>query len=372
MRLSHTLISSLMLSAAVSLSAATASAEEAFNLDALIEAAKKEAPITVYNSSGKIVAQAKSFTEKYGIQATGIKANAPTTLEIVIREAQANNIKADAMILLDAPAGISQLIETGYVESWLPADLAKDIPEIFQNPLVVYQEPNVWSYNTALNESCPITNIWQLTEPKWKGKVAMQDPLGKPSYTDWFNQLEAHADKKIADAYQAQYGKPLETSEDSATAAWVKAFAANGPLLTDSDGAAAESVGAPDAKENFVGLLSTAKFRDNKDGMKLGLCAGINPYSGWSYPSLGLIAKGTKSPNAAKLFIHYMMTEEGMAAQAIDGKMSTNKTVGLPSEEPSGVGKIVEQIQSYDASTGKQDWEARQDWQDFWALNYKK
>lgn len=372
MRISRTLISSLMLSAAVSLAAASASAEEAFDLNALIEAAKKEAPITVYNSSGKIVAQAKTFSEKYGVQATGIKANAPTTLEIVIREAQANNIKADVMILLDAPAGISQLIETGYAESWLPADLAKDIPEMFQNPLVVYQEPTVWSYNTALNDSCPITNIWQLTEAKWKGKVAMQDPLGKPSYTDWFNQLEVHADKKIADAYQAQYGKPLETSEDSATAAWVKAFAANGPLLTDSDGAAAESVGAPDAKENFVGMLSTAKFRDNKDGMKLGLCTGLNPFSGWNYPSLGLIAKGTKSPNAAKLFIHYMMTEEGMAAQAIDGKMSTNKTVGLPDGEPSGVGKIADQIQSYDASTGKADWEARQDWQDLWSLNYKK
>ncbi len=372
MRHSRTLISSLILSTAVLFGATGAGAEEAFDLNALIAAAKQEAPITVYNSSGKIVEQAKSFTAKYGVQATGIKANAPNTLEIAIREAQANNIKADVMILLDAPAGISQLVETGYAESWVPTDLAKDIPAVYQKPLVVYLEPNVWSYNTALHDKCPVTNIWQLTEAEWKGKVAMQDPLGKPSYTDWFNQMSAHADKAVADAYQAQYGKPLETDEASATAAWVKALAANGPLLTDSDSSAAEAVGAPDAKESFVGLLSTAKFRDNKDGMKLGLCAGINPHSGWSYPSLGLIAKGTKSPNAAKLFLHYMMTAEGMEAQAIDGKMSTNSTIELPADEASGVGKIKDQILSYDASTGKADWEGRQDWQDLWSLNYKK
>ena len=113
--------------------------------------------------------------------------------------------------------------------------------------------------------------------------------------------------------------------EESATAAWVKALAANGPLLTDADEAAAEAVGAPDQTEPFVGLMSSAKFRDNADaGMKLGLCTGLKPWPGWMYPSLGLIAKGTDSPNAAKLFIHYLMTEEGIAPQAVDGKMSTN------------------------------------------------
>lgn len=372
MRHSRTLISSLMLSAAVLLGASHAGAEETFNLDALIEAAKNEAPITVYDSTGKIVEQAKSFSEKYGVKATGVKSSAPETLEIVIREAQANNVKADVVILADAPAALSQIVAKGYAKSWLPTDLSKDIPATYQDPLTIVLAPNVWTYNTALHDKCPITNIWQLTEAEWKGKVAMQDPIGKPSYTDWFNQLATHADTAVADAYQAQYGKPLETSETSATAAWVKALASNSPLLTDSDGAAAESIGAPDTKESFVGLVSTAKYRDNKDGMKLGLCAGLSPFSGWTYPSLGLIASGTKSPNAAKLFIRYMMTAEGIAPQAKDGKMSTNTTIGLPENEPSGVGKVRNELLSYDASTGAEDWEARQDWQDLWALNYKK
>lgn len=349
-----------------------AAAAEPFDLDALIAAARKEGPIHVYDSTGKIVEQAKAFSAKYGVQAIGTKAKAPDILEIVSREAQAKNVQADVAIISDAPAAQEQLIAKGYATSWVPGDLAGDIPATYQNPLTVILAPNVWTYNTALNASCPVTNIWQLTEPKWKGKVSMQDPVGKPSYTDWFNQMAKHHDKDLAKAYEAEFGKPLPAGEESATAAFVKALAANGPLLTDSDGAAADAVGAPDVKEAFVGLVSTAKYRENKNGMKLGICAGLQPFAGWSYPSLGLIASGSKSPNAAKLFIHYMMTAEGIAPQADDGKMSTNVKVTLPANEPSGIARISNQIMGYDAATAADDWQRRQDWQDLWSLNYKK
>ncbi len=53
----------------------------------------------------------------------------------------------------------------------------------------------------------PVSNIWELTEPKWKGKVALVDPLTKSTYTDWFNQMEAHGDDKVAAAYKAHFGK---------------------------------------------------------------------------------------------------------------------------------------------------------------------
>ncbi len=45
--------------------------------------------------------------------------------------------------------------------------------------------------------------------------------------------------KRSAAAYKALYGKDIQTEEASATAAWVKALAANAPLLTDADAAAA-------------------------------------------------------------------------------------------------------------------------------------
>ncbi|MBB4440085.1 MULTISPECIES: ABC transporter substrate-binding protein [Rhizobium] len=350
-----------------------ASAEEPFDLDALIAAAKKEKPITVYDSTGKIVEMAKNFAAKYGLSADGSKVKASAQLEMIIREARANNIQGDVSIVSDAPAAMAQLIPQGFAESWLPPDLAKNIPAQYQDPLTVVTSANVWSYNTALFDKCPVDNIWELTEPKWKGKVAMQDPLGKASYVDWFNQMAKQGDDKVAAAYKERYGKDLQTDEASATAAWVKALAANAPLLTDADAAAADAVGAPGQSQPFMGLISSAKFRDNADsGMKLGLCKDLKPWLGWLYPGVGLITKGTDSPNAARLFIHYVMTAEGIAPQAIDGKMSTNKDVGLPADEPSGIGAVLDQLLPYDMATSLDDWDARETWQDFWRMNYQK
>lgn len=348
-------------------------AEEPFNLDALVEAAKKEKPITVYDSTGKIVEMAANFAKKYGLSAEGSKVKATAQLEMIIREARANNIQGDVSIISDAPAAMAQLIPQGFAESWLPPDLADKIPAEYQSPLTVVNSANVWAYNTELFDKCPVTNIWELTEPKWKGKVAMQDPLGKASYVDWFNQMAKHGDDKVAAAYKEFYGKDLEKGEETATAAWIKALAVNAPLLTDADAAAADAVGAPGQSEPFMGLISSAKFRDNADkDMKLGLCKDLKPWLGWLYPGVGLITKGTDSPNAAKLFMHYVMTAEGIAPQAIDGKMSTNRDVSLPSDEPSGIGAVLDQVLPYSMASALEDWDAREDWQDFWRMNYRK
>ncbi len=350
-----------------------ATAEEAFSLDALVAAAKSEAPINIYDSTGKIVEMAENFSKKYGLKATGLKVSASSQLEMIVREGQAKNVQGDVVLITDAPAGLAQLLPGGFVESWLPPDMKDKIPAKFQNPLAITTNASVWAYNTEVNASCPVKNIWELTTEKWRGKVAFYDPLSKGTYPDWFNQTETHHDDQMAAAYKAQFGKDLENGEDSATAAWVKAFAENGPLLSDSDDAISEAVGAPGQKQPFFGLLSSAKFRDNADkGFKLGLCADLAPWPGWTYVKLGLIATGTKSPNTAKLFIHYILTEEGIAPQVIDGKLPTNPDIGLPADEPSGIGKVLDKLEQYDATTALDDWDARQDWQDFWRVNYKK
>jgi len=359
--------------AGLALLVAAGAVAQDFDLDALIEAAKAEPPLTIYDSTGKIVDMAESFAAKYGIEATGTKSKATAQMETIIREVRSGNVQTDVSLISDPAAVIGQLLPSEFVESWVPPDLEADISPEARNPLLVVSSPNVFTYNTALFDTCPITNIWQLTEPEWKGRVSMQDPLGKPSYTDWFNQMRSHADDKIAAAYEAQYGKALETDFDSATEAFVAALAANGPLLTDSDSSAAEAVAAPGQTEPFVGLVSVAKFRDNEGaGFTLGLCAGIDPIIGFRNATVGVIVKGTNSPNAARLFIHYAMTAEGIGPQAQDGKVSYNTTVGLPDDEPSGVADHLDEVLLYDPATGLDDWETRQDWQDFWRIHYER
>ncbi|WP_447957901.1 ABC transporter substrate-binding protein [Vreelandella sp. EE7] len=347
-------------------------AEQPGSLDELIAAAREEPAITVYDSTGKIVEQAANFSAKYGVRAEGVKSKAPHTLERIIREAQADNIQTDVAILADAPAAVAQLLETGFAFNWFPDDMADTVSERYRDPLAIVMAPNVWTYNTALHESCPIDNVWALTDPEWARHVTMQDPLGKPSYVDWFNQMAQHSDQAMAEAFEAHYGHPLDESEESATAAWVSALAANAPLLTDSDSNAAEAVGSPDQQDSFIGLTSTAKFRENANGMKLGICEDLTPWIGWTYPSIGLIASGTQSPNAAKLFIHYLLTAEGIAPQAVDGKISTRSDIALPAQEPSGIGAFKAQLFDYSPSTAIDDWDNRQEWQDLWMLNYRR
>lgn len=342
-----------------------------FNLEAMIEAARTEPPINVYDSTGKIVEMAENFAKEYGLQATGTKAKASEQLELVLREAMAGNVQADVVIISDAPAAIGQLVPQGFAGSWLAPDLVDKVDPGYRDPLVVVTMPVVWAYNTELFDTCPIANMWELTEPEWKGRVAFEDPLGKTVYTDWFNQMEAHGDVDLAAAYEAHFGKSLDTATESATRTFIKALAGNSPLMTSSDNAASEAAAAPGQTEPFIALVSAAKFRENEaSGFHLGLCKGMEPWIGFTNAGVGLIASGTDSPNAARLFLRYVMTAEGIAPQAQDGKMSSNRDVGLPEGEPSGIAEVWDQLLAYDMSTVIEDWETRQDWQDFWQLNY--
>ncbi|MCX7302380.1 MAG: ABC transporter substrate-binding protein [Rhodobacterales bacterium] len=341
---------------------------ETFDEAALLAAALTEPPLMVIDSTGKVREQVAGFTAKYGLEANGTKSEAPGTIRMVMSEAQAGNVQADVLVISDTPAAMAQLIQPGIAISYLPSDMVDAIPEAARDPLVVSYSPIVWSFNTALHESCPVNNIWALTDPEWAGRVALPDPLGKPAYTDWFNQFAAHHDAAFAEAYEAHYGKPLATDLASAAEAWVTALAANQPLLVESDSDTAEAVGAPDATETFIGILSTAKFRDNDDGMKLGICAGMEPFVGLMTPKFALITTGSDSPNAARLFVHYLLTEEGWAPQAIDGKMATNITHAPVEDEPSGVAALMDKIWVYDTTTSSEDWNTRQDWQDVWSL----
>lgn len=349
-----------------------AHAQDAFNLDALIDAAKKEKPITVYAVTGKIVDTAQAFTAKYGVQASGKKVNEATQVELMIREHRAGNVVGDVSVATDVASAMGELLPEGISTSWSPPDMEGDIPQKLRDPLVVVSDPHVWTYNTEKYDTCPVTNIWQLTEPKWKGKLAMLDLFDKPLYADWFNQIETHHDADVARAYEDLYGKKLETGEKSATAAWVKAFAENAPLLTDSS-SVADAAGAPGQADPFFVITSVAKYRDNEaKGLKLGLCSGVKPFSGFLYPGFGLIAGQTKSPNTAKLFLHYLMTEEGIAPQTADGKLSGNTKIALPADEPSKVADHLDELMAFDAATAADDLGKREGWQDFWRVNYKK
>ena len=104
----------------------------------------------------------------------------------------------------------------------------------------------------------------------------------------------------------------------------------------------------------------------------MGICKDMKPYMGFAKPGFGLIATGTDSPNAAKLFLHFMMTKAGVLPMTKDGKISGNSAVQPHPDEISGVVEYADRLTPHVATTGADDFDKRQDWQDFWRIHYKR
>lgn len=179
---------------------------------------------------------AKAFTAKYGIEAVGVRMNAQEQEQILLREAAASNVQTDVFNMSNMPAVTTQLIPQGVVVSWMPPDLVDVVPAQFQSPALTSNNPWLWVYNPdAFADGCPINNVWAMTEPDWRSRIALPDPLLRNETLFWFNQIETHSDDLMATAYEAYFGEALETDEASATAEWVKRLAQNNLNITQGD-----------------------------------------------------------------------------------------------------------------------------------------
>ncbi len=121
--------------------------DEDFDLDALIEAAQEEGPITIYDNTSQVEGMAEAFSEEYGIEATGVKVDASEALEMVTREAQSGNVVGDVVAIPDIPAMNNQLLPNDFVYTYVPEPLEEDIEEGMRDPLVLVTDPSFWTYN---------------------------------------------------------------------------------------------------------------------------------------------------------------------------------------------------------------------------------
>jgi iron(III) transport system substrate-binding protein len=342
-----------------------------FDLNQLIAAAKKEGSVTVYDSTGDITKTAAAFTAAYGIKATGVKSKVGDTLEKMTRENQAGNVTIDATFYEDGPSLVGQLLPQKVVYTWIPGSLAKDIPAASQYPLQVLSKGNMWVYNPKLfPKGCPVQNIWDLADPAWKGMVAMQDPLGKPNIVEFLNQLKSAGDAPLRQAYKAKYGKELPAGE-SAGETWIKRLAKNSPILTSSDDDAAAAVAAPNQTKERVAMVSNAKFRDvNEKGYHMKVCTGMQPWAGYQYPKYAAVATKTPHPNAARLFVYFMLTQAGVDTQLGTGGIPGNPTLKPGAFMPDGLTDWNKQLFVFDPSKLGDDFSNLQSTQDLWRLNH--
>lgn len=307
---------------AASSEAPAAPAEKEMTLEELVKAAQDEAAapgagsFMVYAPTSRIGKALAAFTEAYGIEGEYYNESGQDLYTKLTTELEANTKDtADVVLMQDSYLFQTQLANYDYITNYVPSYLEGSINADDQNPLICYYYNKLFIYNNT-DGSNGITNVWQLTEPSFKGKIFMKD-ISKESVNKNFLAMltsEKWA-AKLADAYKAQYGSDIKLDEDCPNAGYqfIKNFLANVTFGSgDGDIATELSNGAG----GNMGLFVYSKLRDDSvDQTKLNVVAYADKqpegFSGFMYPMYLQMIKSTDRPYTAKLFIYFLMTEDG-------------------------------------------------------------
>ncbi len=340
---------------------------EGFDLDELVAKAKEEGPITIYDQTGKVVQIAEAFTKKYGIEATGVKIET-NVIEKVRTEGKSGNVIGDVLASAEI-AGVYSLVEDGLLTSWVPGDMFDKVPESARYPFLNLYETYAWTYNSAIfPDGCPVENIWELTEPEWKGRVSLMDPEKFAVIPIGWNQSARDHAEEFADAYEEYFGEERSGEESDAVHEWLMRLAENSPVVGKDAEAPSDAVGGEGQPDPAISLLPGAKYRNNADkGYAQAACTELKPYAGWIVPQSMTYAANTKSPNAAKLYIHFATSQEGMDFVMGDAKASFNPDI-FPASDPYGLIALGKEgkLQAYSTAYLNDDFQKISEWLDYW------
>ncbi len=285
---------------------------------AIEAAAKKEGKVVVYANSSRIEDEIALFQAKY----PDIILDGQDTDEIDVKmteEQKAGNVVGDVWFNSDGYILFGTMVPNQYVWSFVP-DTVK-MPEVTATQPFAIERHGVdaWGYNTELNPNgCPVSNWWQVTEPAFKGKVFMEDPIANVSMTAIMTTVTQHGDE-LAAAYKSLYGKDWTTDAaygaDTPNAGWlwVKKMAINQPGIQPGGDEVVQAFSTPGMTADAgIGLSGYSKYRDTLKGeLTFDVCKNMQPVMGFFKSTYLAIANKAPHPNAAKLFINFVLSDAG-------------------------------------------------------------
>lgn len=272
---------------------------------ALVEAARKEGALTWYSTL--IVNQitrplALAFEKKYpGIKVQYSRATSSDVALKITNEARAGRIQAD---VFDGSNTIFPLQDAGLVEPYL-VDSARGFPAEFRDGAGLWTTMNLYfmtvAYNTDMVKGADIPRTYDdLLNPKWAGKMAWTtDPTvnGPPGFIQNILALKGEA---AGMAYLRTLAGLKPVNIPAAQRVVLDKVIAGefslGLMTFNHHSAISAEQGAPVAWVRMEPLVASA--------------------------NLISIVKGAPHPNAAKLFLEYVLSEEGQKEVA--------KTLYLP------------------------------------------
>lgn len=261
---------------------------------ALIDAAKKEGEVVWY--SGMIVNQiVRPIVEAFETKYPGITVNAARHVpaEVVLKvqsEAQAGRPLAD---VFDGSSAVFPLMQAGLVEAYEP-EAAANFEEHNKSPEGYWTAANLYFMVPAVNTTLVTedeypTSFEDLLDPKWKGKMAWTaDPtmLGAPGFI--YNVLQVMGEEKGMEYLEKLAGQEIVNVPASQRVVLDKVISGEFPigLMTfNHHTIISQEKGAPIEWVKLEPVIQT-----------------INP--------LGIV-KDAPHPNAAKLLVEFILSEEG-------------------------------------------------------------
>ncbi|MBV9602347.1 MAG: extracellular solute-binding protein [Chloroflexi bacterium] len=296
--------------------AAAATSTSTNSLDAAIakyyDAARQEGKLVVYGVGPAELYNPvhDAFVKRFpGIDLQGVDQRGRETREKIIAEQQSHNYVVD--VAISGTDTQQELVQDGYVDDYQAADLSSVIPELVppdrkNNPRTVTvftvaintnlvppdQEPKKWS---------------DLLDPRWKGKLEMDDPRGSGPGGTILSGVEAlfgpdDVDQKLAAQnlfFATQAGPLLDALARGEYAVYLSS--------AHTDVIAQRQAGAP------------IKQVRPEEGV------GITPIN-------QALIKNAPHPNAAKLWIEWSLSEEGQKILAAQGFAPVRK--GIETTQP--------------------------------------
>ena len=283
--------------------------------------AKMEGEVVVYSASSRIAKVAPEFEKKYpGIKVTYFDLGSVKTVEKTVSEQNAGLFNADIITTGGSGQVIHELLGKHRIVNFVPDTVGAKIPSDLKKPLLVrINEAIVFLYNHEAYDSPPIKNIWELTTPKWKGKVVIKNPLASLSNFMGVCTLVQHS-KELAEAYKKFAGKEIELSQGVPDAGYefIYRLLHNDLIILKSGSKVAAAAGKKDQKNPPIGITSFTYIRYNKSkDFANAVMTPLEPVESLIYPTYTAIARQAPHPNAAKLFTAFFMGDPTITRQTV-------------------------------------------------------
>lgn len=288
---------------------------DSLSTEELLARAQEEGQVVVYSFTSRIANVEAAFEEAYpGVDLVASDISSTEQIARIQAESQAEAGGADVAYLSDGPVVLESLVADGLLTSYVPPRVADALPEEMQSPLLAQRlTTKVLMFNEEANpEGAPVSNLWELTQPEWAGRVVMVDPAVRGDYLDLATEAALQSEALDA-AYTDLTGEELALDDGvpDAGSQWLADLYANDVVLVDDTDTVNAAVGATGQEDPPVGFTSYSDRRDNEDeGWALQVANEVEPASGIVFPAyLGLV-EGGQNPAAARLLVDFLMGDD--------------------------------------------------------------